>query len=260
MIRFCFVISMLCFCIPGLADNLFIDRVNSHQVTDKELADASTQLKAHKDIQLKTDLNVNPFHHRVENHALPKQDFCLNCHLDKPHQDNELNRSFLNMHSNYISCETCHVNTEGLDMEYQWLAYDYPNTGKIIDVSNSIHTQVDKSKTSLLPRPGLKIAPVYQGQVLVVFKDDPFSSEVKQQWKNSTDEEKAKLKVKLHAPLNEKGVNCQHCHDEKQKLLDYAYLGASEKLTHSITNNSIAHFFTRYKKKGDRLKMSDLLR
>jgi hypothetical protein len=260
MIRFCFIIFTLSFCLPVLAENLFIDRVNSHQVTDKELADASKQLKAHKDIQLNNELNVNPFHHRVETHASQKQDFCLNCHLDKPHQVNELNRSFLNMHTSYISCETCHFNTEGLDLDYQWLAYDYPNTGEIIDVSKSIHTQVDKTKTSLLPRPGLKIAPVYRGQVLVLFKDDSFSSEVKQQWKTTTGDDKAKLKVKLHAPLNKKGISCQYCHDEQQRLLDYSYLGASERLTHSITNNSIAHFFTRYKKKGDRLKMSDLLR
>ncbi len=260
MIKYYFIILMLSISSSVFADKLFLEMLNGHQVTDKELENARKQLAEHKEIELQNNLNVKPFHHRLEARSSLKQSFCTNCHLQKPHRANELNRSFLNMHTDIISCETCHINTDNLDLSYQWLAYDYPHTGQIIDVSNSIHTQVDQLKTSLAPRPGLKIAPVFKNESVIIFKDDPFSKEIKKQWNNLIADDKAALKVKIHSPLNEKGHSCKDCHDENQNLLDYSYLGASEKLEKSITNNSIAHFFTRYKKKGDRLKMTDLLR
>lgn len=260
MIKCCFIILMLSYALPVFAESLFIQKITEHQVTDEELNDAREALKQHKDLELKDNLNVNPFHHRGKAHSTLKQAFCLNCHLQKPHRDNELTRSFLNMHTDIISCETCHLNADELALDYRWLAYDYPSTGQIVDVSNSIHTQVDKLKTSIQPRPGLKIAPVYRNEAVLIFKDDPFSAEVEQQWNTLADDDKASLKVRLHAPLNKKGHSCKDCHSEDQQLLDYAYLGANEKLTHSITHNTISQFFQRYKKKGDRLKMSDLLR
>ncbi len=249
------------FIFPVAADtNLFIDLVNQKIVTEKELEEAKKQIEGRQEIVLKENLSVNPFHHRVEEVRKVKKSFCFDCHLEKPHQANSRNRSFLNMHIDFISCETCHITTEKLEMDYRWLAFGYPATGQIINVSSSVHTMAEKVKTTIVPRPGAKIVPVKEGKPVLVFEGAPYSTDVKSQWKKKTGKDKARLKVKLHAAVNKKGHSCKACHDDQQKLLDFDVLGASDKQAHSITSNKIAHFFKRYKKQDERLKMSDLLR
>lgn len=260
MNKYILIVLMAGFVFPVSADNLFIELTQGENITQKELEEARKQLEDHKDVELSNKLSVNPFHHRNQNVETLKQAFCNNCHLANPHQANQRNRSFLNMHSNYISCETCHLKTENINMDYRWLAFDYPDAGKIIDVSSSVHTQAEEVKTSIIPRPAARIVPVYQGDPVLIFKDDAFSSEVSKKWKTLAVEDKARLKAELHAPLNKKGYECKKCHSEKQELLDLKILGANQKQSHSITSNKIAHFFNRYKNDTDTLKMSDLLR
>ncbi|MBT3205877.1 MAG: hypothetical protein HOM14_07135 [Gammaproteobacteria bacterium] len=255
MLSFCLLLSL-----SVTADNLFIELVDGKNVTDKNVADALKQLREHKEIKLKKNLSVNPFHHKKETENKLKQPFCQNCHLEKPHQVNQRNRSFLNMHTNYISCETCHLKDEGMKLKYKWLAYGYPNAGQVIDVYSSVHTEAEKVKVSILPRPGARIIPINNDQRMLVFKDEKFSREVENKWKTFSIEDKARLKANLHKPLNKKGLSCDKCHSENQKVLDFKLLGANEKQSHSITSNKIAQFFSRYKKDTDRLKMSDLLR
>lgn len=262
MIKFKLIILSLYLLLSfsAMADNLFIDLVDGKNVTEKDVGDALKQLREHKEVKLKKNLSVNPFHHKKETEDKLKQPFCQNCHLQKPHQANPRNRSFLNMHTNYISCETCHLKNEGLKLDYKWLAYGYPNAGKVIDVYSSVHTEAEKVKVSILPRPGAKISPFNKGEKVLVFKDENFSKEVEKKWKSLAEDDKARLKANLHKPLNKKGLSCDKCHSENQKVLDFKLLGANEKQSHSITSNEIAQFFGRYKKDNDRLKMSDLLR
>ncbi|MCK4707561.1 MAG: hypothetical protein KAU21_03005, partial [Gammaproteobacteria bacterium] len=157
MIKHFLIFLMFYYVFPVSADNLFIELVQGKNVTQKELEEAKKQLEEHKDVKIKNILSVKPFHHRVENVETQKQPFCQSCHLDNPHQANQRNRSFLNMHSDYISCETCHLKTENINLDYRWLAFNNPNKGEIIDVSYSVHTQAEKIKTSILPRPGARI-------------------------------------------------------------------------------------------------------
>jgi len=260
MIKLLIVNLYLFLSFSAMADNLFIDLVDGKNVTEKNVREALKQLRDHKEVKLNKDLLVNPFHHKKEIKDKLKKPFCQNCHLEKPHQVNQRNRSFLNMHTKYISCETCHLNNQVLKLENKWLAYGYPNVGKVIDVYSSVHTEAEKVKTSILPRPGAKISPFNKGKKVVVFKDEKFSIEVEKKWKTLPEEEKARLKASLHKPLNKKGLSCDKCHSENQKVLDFKLLGANQKQTHSITSNDIAQFFGRYKKDGDRLRMSDLLR
>lgn len=257
--------SVTVFCsFSAYADNAFVALVKQTEVTEKEVQDALTQLEKYKKIELKQNLSISPFHHQneidVDAKKKTKQPFCQVCHLQKPHQANQRNRSFLNMHTDYISCETCHLKTKNIKLDYHWLAFSFPNTGEMIYVANSPHYKVVKATASIIPRPGVRISPFMQGQPVLTFKDSDFSKDVEQKWKNLRTEEKAKLKAELHKPLNQKGVRCSGCHSEKESILNLELLGANVKESHGITSNTIANFFKRYKKDSDQFKMSDLLR
>ncbi len=242
------------------ADNLYIELVQGANVADKDLQDAIKQLREQEELEVRSKLPVGPFHYRNDPVEPQKQPFCQTCHLSKPHRSDQRKRSFLNMHTRYIACETCHLQPENIQLDYRWLAFGHPNAGQEIDVSLSVHSQIDRIKTSILPRPRARIAAFYKGIPATLFKDDPFSSEIEEKWKELPLEDKARLKVGLHVALSEKGRDCDACHSEKQDMLELELLGANEKLSRSIRRNKIADFFSRYEKDSDTLKISDILR
>ncbi len=262
MINRCIILPLICLfiCLPVSAENLFIDLIENTETTDEDLQKALKQINESTIIKPKENISLAPFHLPTELKKTLKQPFCLTCHLSKPHRKNQRKRSFLNMHIRYISCETCHLQARDINLEYRWLAYDYPNTGEMIDSSISIHMQGDETKTSILPRPGVRIAPFYRGKPALLLDDDPYSIEIRQQWKNASTEDKARLKSELHAPVIHNGNDCENCHSENKNMLDLKQLGANEKQIHSINSNRLAQFFTRYKSDTDSLQLSDLLR
>ncbi len=246
--------------LPVPADNFFIDLIENTETTDEDLQKALKQINEYTVTKPEELISLAPFHLPRKQKETLKQPFCLTCHLSKPHRKNQRKRSFLNRHIRDISCETCHLQARDINLEYRWLAYDYPNTGEMIDSSISIHMQADKTKTSILPRPGVRIAPFYRGKPALLLHDDPYSVDIRQQWENASSEEQARLKVKLHASIIHNGHDCKKCHSENQNMLDLKLLGANEKQIHSIIGNKIAQFFTRYKNDTDSLQLSDLLR
>jgi hypothetical protein len=164
------------------------------------------------------------------------------------------------MHTAYISCETCHVKSDDLEMTYRWLAYDYPNAGEMIDASMSVHTQVDESKKSIQVRPGAHIAPFLGNTPVLIFKDHPYVASVEQEWEQGSFEEKARIKLRLHQPLDEEGLQCESCHTAKNSMLDWKSLGATERQAHDIARDKIADLFKRYKDDDDSIRIDDLLR
>ena len=58
------------------------------------------------------DLEVHQhFHHLTKYPQLPEnlRPVCYICHSDLPHSKNQEIRSLLNMHTQFIVCETCHI-------------------------------------------------------------------------------------------------------------------------------------------------------
>lgn len=240
------------------ADNLYMELVQRADISEKGVAEARKQLEEHKDIELQDKLSVPPFHNRVDNLPAARRPFCQNCHLALPHRSNERSRSFLNMHSRYIACETCHLKPEGLKLDYRWLDYDKASAGRLIKIARSAR-ESGEPPGSIVPGPGTMIAPFYHEVPALLFKDHPYASEVTQQWKRQSTDQKARLKAALHASIDKEGRPCQNCHTDKQNLLDLESLGADEEQRHAISNNVIARFFTRYKNDDERLRLNELL-
>ena len=241
------------------AENLYLESVQNVDASEKDVAEAKKQLEEHKEIELQNALSVSPFHSRIDTMPTTKQPFCQSCHQALPHRDNQRSRTFLNMHSRYIACETCHLKPEGVKFDYRWLAYNEPGAGQVIDTPQLVHI-TDKPLTTIVPKPGARIAPFYKGIPALIFKDHSYASEVSQQWKQLSLEDKALLMTELHTPIDKEGRNCQSCHKEKQELLDLESLGADGKQSYAIRNNVIARFFSYYKKDDERIRLNDLLR
>ncbi len=243
------LIYVLCLYLPFFvvqATPLYLEQVKLSTTDEQKLQEAHKQIEGHKEITLKENLFVPPFHKQGQKESTDKNSFCNTCHQQSPHSLNERKRSFLNMHSRYISCETCHFKPENIQLEYKWLNFN--------NDSNKILAK--------------RITPFYNKEAVIIFSDHELATQAKQTWENKPSaesslaelsRERAKLKLDLHTPLNKEGPECLDCHNSKDPLLDLKSLGFTEKEITKLQQHAIPRFFSRFSKKEQRLRMSDLL-
>jgi len=246
--------------------NLYIELVNKAKPDQETLEKAYKQIEEHKDIKVKNDLSVSPFHKQNLPKKTTKQPLCLTCHLPLPHRENVRSRSFLNMHSHYIACETCHLQPKNYAFDYRWLAYEGEQAGQIVSTRLAKIAKPGEPLPSIVPILGARIAPFFQDKPALIFKGGTETKEISKQWEDGTKEEKSFLKAALHTPLEKEGRECKECHRDEDEPgpLDLRSLGASDEQRKAISQNIIAQFFRRYKdgnehKDEERIRMTDLL-
>ena len=249
---------------------LFLQQVNAAKPDAEAISKAKKQVKDHKDIKIRDDVSLVPFHQQLDQQLLPTKAYCNNCHLPVPHSKILRNRSFLNMHTQYIACEACHFRPQDKELTYQWFDYDSKTAANEID--GRFYSGRKKDDKSLrVNRNGLvKIAPFYQNEPALITESHEFADKVAKQWENADVQSKAKLKAKIHQPLEKKGPDCEKCHTDKQGLFELTDLGASADQIKAIQKNTIADFFKHYKpekkkntaekKKEQRIRITDLLK
>ena len=253
------------------AASLYQDTVEQTQVSDMEFEKALEQIKEHKDIKVLPHLSVPPFHKRTVLEKSENQAFCTNCHLALPHQKNMRTRTFMNMHSAYIACETCHFRPEKNEPSYRWLSYEGINAGLPVSSripseelsekkNRSAHQEQFKKPTALAPEPGARIAPFFNNDLVLILKNSTFSQSIKQEWENGDESKKADIKAKLHAALEKEGPACTQCHSRKDPMIDLKILGATPARQKELNNNTLVRFFDRFKKEGERIRIDQLLR
>ena len=243
------LIYFLCLCLAAFtaaAAPLYVEQVNLAATEKQKLQEAHKQIKEHKDIILKEDIFVSPFHKQSQKEVTDKKSFCQTCHQDPPHNKDKRKRSFLNMHSRYISCETCHFFPENVRLEYRWLNFN---------------TTSNKSSNKTAAK---RITPFYNEEAAIIFSDHELAIQAKETWNNKSgiavlNRERAKLKLRLHTPLSEEGPECLDCHNSKDPLLDLESLGFDKKEITKLQQHAIPRFFSRFKEEEQRLRMSDLL-
>ena len=243
---------------PAHAASLFEQRVESAQPTAEDIARAEEKIREHKDVKLREEPKVPPFHQRVDSPVKEGETYCQGCHLPVPHGEKLRTRAFLNMHSRFIACETCHFRPEDVKFEYRWL--DYASRQPAAPAEHRLRTgaRIDNSVT-LDGR--VKIAPYFQGAPANVLPGSEFSERITRDWKAADSiSAKAGIKAKIHAPLEKEGPACAKCHTDQAPLLDLAALGAGPEQARMIQRHVIPQFFGRYKEQDQRLKIIDLLR
>ncbi len=244
-----------------LGENLYLEQVNQAQPTEKELNEVRTQLEEHKIIEINNDSSIAAFHKRDKLENPKIKSLCLTCHIPLPHQNKLRSRAFLNMHSQYIACETCHFKPEEEQLEYHWIAYDDNNHGGKIEVLTEVLENLDNHTGSIQPKADARIAPFYLNNPIPLYEDSKAAQDFIHTWKNGSESDKITLKAKLHIPLNNTGLACENCHHDKHDsgFLNFANLGANQSQIFDIHNKIIAKFFRRYSNDDEKIRLNELL-
>jgi hypothetical protein len=199
------------------------------------------------------------FHHFVDVPPLPEtqRPTCYICHSNLPHSKTKKIRSMLNMHTNYVACETCHLKTtEGRTVIYKWYspleenpqgpffgtAYD-PETGEL---------GINYDRYA-------KIAPFYEenGKLTTIthVQDAPMARDFVRIRDQLTPEQREGVTKRFHVDILGKGPECQVCHATKSRL-DFKALGFSAKRTVDIQQLNIKGIITKY----DQFYLPDLFK
>ncbi len=230
---------------------LFLSLIELNDLNAEALEKAKQAIKNSEEIKVRDKLNLNPFHIRngftiKEKMESNKSAFCLSCHLPLPHQKSIHSRTFNNMHSRYIACETCHLDREKVtlveSLHYLW--FDLKQRIQVKDIRGFF---MSGNKTDKNNKPEyVKITPFYQHQVAVITRQHLYTNKLIDRWETSDLLDKAKIKARIHQFLKPEGEECGRCHTKENSLLDMLSLGADNEQLEAYENNSIVSFFSHY--------------
>ncbi len=227
------------FAVGMVSANPYTEAVDTARVDDEALQKARRQLE-HPPVEPRKDpLFVPPFHQRQAPEEVPSL-LCHRCHDRAPHRRSVRKRAFLNMHGNHVACETCHWRPKGMLLDY----------GRV---------RVPGMQTSA----GL-IAPLVEGKPVMTLAGVPWARRLARDWEQADKEARAEIKARLHAPLEEKGLECMACHDEEKGMLDWRRLGYQAGRIRELQENPIARFLQRTEPESAqdpvvRIELRDLL-
>ncbi|MDP2360799.1 MAG: cytochrome b/b6 domain-containing protein [bacterium] len=219
-------------------------------LADKEaaLADPTYPLRvAHEDV----DWRHRRFHDQqpvvVEDSQLRRSE-CLLCHSLLPHQGNVKTRSYINLHSRFMSCEGCHAHpVDRQPSNWAWLDLRRNPAGQP-DLPYKLLSEPAGTGlgnyTSLL---GLKV----DGAHLFADLDSERAREYLGGTAPMTQARMKETKDRFHDRIRAEpgsGAQCSECHAAEGGLLDYQALGFDEgrirqlrssAITASVTDNEI---------------------
>ncbi len=177
------------------------------------------------------------------------QPVCYICHSDYPHSKNKKVRALLNMHTQFLVCETCHIEEQiGVTIIYKWynpmqenpsgpfFGTDYdPDSGRLIQVSDHFS----------------RIAPYYllDGKPVsaIQLQDSDIAMDYMKVRDQLTPEQRDNVKKKFHSKIKPKGDQCQACH-VKKGILDFRGLGFSVNRAVDLEELNIRGMLTKYEK------------
>jgi len=248
-----------------LAEGLYLQLLNKTQLSEEQIQQSKNKVIEHKPVVIREKLAIAPFHKRGQRQAQAslEHSFCTGCHLSPPHTQYVRTRTFMNMHTQFIACETCHFRPEGVELSYQWQDV---RDKKSLPAAPTFFRTAEKSAETPFDVPVdkqaslfYKITPFYGQEAVILGRKSAFSQETKRIWKTGSLAEKSQRRALIHEPLQEKGPECNACHDKENNLLDLGALGANTYQIEQIQNNIITQFFTDYKNKEKRIRIMGIL-
>ena len=189
------------------------------------------------------------FHNVVEYPELPEKlrPVCYICHSNYPHSKHKKVRAILNMHSQFLVCETCHIDAgKGSDIMYKWYnpfnenpegpffgtRYD-PDTGRLAKVKDHF------SKIAPYLRKGGSPGSMLQGQ------DAPLAQDYMRVRDRLTPDQRENVKKKFHVNIKPKGNECRECHS-RMGILELRKLGFEENRAVDLEQLNIRGMITKY--------------
>jgi len=197
----------------------------------------------------------------VEYPRLPRniQPVCFICHSDFPHTKSKRIRSLMNMHTQFFTCETCHIKEKpNHEIVYKWYnpldentkgpffgtSYNL-QTGSLLEGDDQIakitpfFSSVPENKNSGLSQNLDNLLSVIQSQ------DTPFAKDFIKIRDRLSPEEREGIKNKFHQTIKPKGHNCKDCHTENS-ILNFKHLGFSKNRTNYLKSLEILGMLSHY--------------
>jgi len=151
---------------------------------------------------------------------------CFICHSDLPHSKNKRIRSLMNLHTQFLVCETCHIKEKPeTTIVYKW--YNPLNSNP---PGPFYGTSYDPETGSLSLGKDLisKIAPYYKKDdkvwSAIEIQDAPMARDFVKVRDRLTPEQRGGITNKFHEDIKAKGHDCNACHSENS-ILDFKQLG-----------------------------------
>ncbi len=227
-----------------------------NKAEQKKLTERQQSLTERKKVMPLPPLDLAPFHFRASPNinkntkqtTTNNTGLCLSCHDNNAHSKSVKLRSFLNMHTKTIACQTCHFSSAKHELNYQWQTQNKQLVSHIDFANKKDHLLI----------------PTYQGKSIMPDKNSDFAKNLKQQWqqaeKNVDKKQQALLWQSIHQPLAQQKTTCTSCHQQTNPRINLLELGAEKTRQQRFEQNIIARFFKRYKKDDDKINLLELLK
>lgn len=180
------------------------------------------------------------FHHIGENTLHDDINLCIKCHGDIPHNKNKAIRAFLNMHSDFLACEVCHIRIEQ-DKKFIW--YNKKNGKEIKEVL--IENFLSNSEKKLLPLE-------YTNGKYERFDSESrrkFIDEFRSVFYSLTSEKKSQGLKLIHRSVSKQPIKCDECHSSsvERSYLPLSNIGYKRERIAQILGNEVVGMVDKYK-------------
>jgi nitrate/TMAO reductase-like tetraheme cytochrome c subunit len=191
------------------------------------------------------------FHNVVEIPRLPEnmRPVCYICHSNYPHGKNKKVRALLNMHSQFVVCETCHIDgIEEVSITYKWYNPftdnpEGPFFGTSYDLETGRLLKVEDKFSKIAPY--LKMAGKLES--LIQMQDAPLAQDYMKVRDKLTPDQRDNVKKKFHVNIKPKGNECKECHS-RESILHYRKLGFASNRTIDLEQLNLTGMITKYEK------------
>lgn len=174
---------------------------------------------------------------------------CFICHSDLPHSKNKRIRSLMNLHTQFLVCETCHIKEKpGTTIVYKW--YNPLNSNP---PGPFYGTSYDPETGSLSLGKDLisKIAPYFKSekdgslQLEILVQDAPMARDFMRVRDRLTPDQIGAITNKFHESIKAKGLECHICHSENS-ILDFKQLGFVENRANNLEHLFVVGMIEKY--------------
>lgn len=196
------------------------------------------------------------FHHIGFTLQPDKANMCMRCHGNAPHAGSKETRAFLNMHSFYLACETCHSVPGPGEPAWTFGWYD-KHSGKpadnpraILAIEDRFIRRHDEREYPVYGDYGARIAPATKASGKLSLLHDEIDMVMVKQYLEQRDRldayQKAERKKIIHANVSERALACEDCHQLQSPYIPFAELGYPLTRMRELTINPVVGMLNKY--------------
>jgi hypothetical protein len=198
------------------------------------------------------------FHHIGFSIQKDNASICVRCHGNVPHDESKEIRSFLNMHTFYLACETCHMVPEAGAPPWQFRWYNKDdgtlaaNPRALVEIDDLYHRAEHQRKYPAYGNYGATIAPGAEEYGAFRFlhgeKDKSFVERYLAEREQLAANQKSQMKRVIHRGVTKDPLQCKDCHNKTDPYLPFAELGFPPRRVEELTTTAVVGMIDKYNK------------